>query len=600
MSLPPQGIVFPYKYPFITVSTKGISNGLSDVLNDGAEFGPDTLQGATAPDQYGPPYTQTTGIQEAINYVTGLGGGDIVVEHGTYTATTNIVITGSNIRLRGRGRPTLNMNYNQITNNNTSGQNNVTIENFIMNNAAINMTTPGAFPPNNSHLKLRNIVINNNLQGVSPVGVLINSWFDVLLEDFYLYENGKPSSGSDAMGLGSNVRFVWNRGYVYAPNIGGAAINWQGGWYSTSTPPAQVDMAGYDILPFGTTGALNVNYDFINVGMVGDWTVLSVYPWAWSIRLRGCELTSTYNSGQLYGLISIQEANNANNFDITIEDNILKNNPQGSSPSNAFIAITSFSSDAYITLKNVEVQNYWNGWVALVYLIGGSFYHVIADGIKIIDFDNGPNSGVGIPLLGTTQSPSYEALYNNVNYLSVNGYAFAGAPGAPSLFALQANGNGEFEKLIARNVSIRSAVTLVSKWAPLYFNGTSAVDAEGSLVDIEVNGRRFFAPLDNYPQPAVVPITSTEQVPHFYVTPPTPSVPASGTAQKNTNPYTVEVYLSGGSATEVQVTRGNTTYTVWSSSSATAIPPLVIRLNPGDSITITYSTAPTWTWAAAE
>jgi hypothetical protein len=42
--------------PWITVSAKGISNGLSDIPNDGADFGPDT------------PGTQTTGIQEAINY----------------------------------------------------------------------------------------------------------------------------------------------------------------------------------------------------------------------------------------------------------------------------------------------------------------------------------------------------------------------------------------------------------------------------------------------------------------------------------------------------------------------------------------------------
>jgi len=68
MNIPPQGIVLPYRHPYITVSANGISNGLSDILNDGADFGPDTLLNATLPDQYGPPYTQTTGIQEAWNY----------------------------------------------------------------------------------------------------------------------------------------------------------------------------------------------------------------------------------------------------------------------------------------------------------------------------------------------------------------------------------------------------------------------------------------------------------------------------------------------------------------------------------------------------
>jgi len=58
--------------PYITVSARGISNGLSDIYNDGADFGPDTLLNANSPNQYGPPYTQTAGIQEAINYVLSL------------------------------------------------------------------------------------------------------------------------------------------------------------------------------------------------------------------------------------------------------------------------------------------------------------------------------------------------------------------------------------------------------------------------------------------------------------------------------------------------------------------------------------------------
>jgi len=538
--------------------------------------------------------TQTSGIQEAINYTTNLGGGDIVVSYGIYTVTTNIVITGSNIRLMGHGKPTLNMNYNQITNNGTSGQNNVTIENFILNNASINITAPGAFPPNNSHLKLRNIVINNNLQGVPAISTVINGWFDVLLEDFYLYDTGTPSKGSDAMGLGANIRFVWNRGYIYAPSIGGAAINWQGSPQNTSTPPAQVDMAGYDIEPFGTTGATNINYDFINVGMVGDVTLLSVYPEAWDIRFRGCELTSTYNSGNLFGLIAIQEANSLNNFDITIEDSVIKSSTQNNPP---LILATSFSSDVYITLRNVEVQNYYNGTTVLVELVNGSFYHIIADGIKIIDFSTATG---GVQLLSAmNSSPAYDALFNNVEYLSINGYVHDASGGGTGLFT--PSPTGQFERIIARNISLRSTVPLANapnnSWALLNFYGSGTVDAEGSLIDIEVNGRRFVIPLDNFVYGAgSVPISSTEQIPHFYVTPTTPSVPASGTAQKNTNAYTVEVYLSGGLATEVQVTRGKTTYTVWNSSTAIAIPPLTIRLDPGDSITITYSTAPSWIW----
>ena len=51
---------------YISVSAKGIINGLSNIPNDGADFGPDTYN----PDYTGSgiPYTQTSGIQEAVNY----------------------------------------------------------------------------------------------------------------------------------------------------------------------------------------------------------------------------------------------------------------------------------------------------------------------------------------------------------------------------------------------------------------------------------------------------------------------------------------------------------------------------------------------------
>ena len=52
--------------PYITVSAKGMINGLSNIPNDGADFGPDTTLGATAPGQYGSPYTETTGWAEAV------------------------------------------------------------------------------------------------------------------------------------------------------------------------------------------------------------------------------------------------------------------------------------------------------------------------------------------------------------------------------------------------------------------------------------------------------------------------------------------------------------------------------------------------------
>ncbi len=82
--------------PYITVSAKGIANGLSDIPNDGADFGPDT------------PGTQTSGIQEAYNYLNSNGGGTIQLTPGVFLLNTNIVQPSngfSNILLRGASAP---------------------------------------------------------------------------------------------------------------------------------------------------------------------------------------------------------------------------------------------------------------------------------------------------------------------------------------------------------------------------------------------------------------------------------------------------------------------------------------------------------------
>ena len=78
--------------------------------------------------------------------------------------------------------------------------------------------------------------------------------------------------------------------------------------------------------------------------------------------------------------------------------------------------------------------------------------------------------------------------------------------------------------------------------------------------------------------------------------PTTPSVPTSGTAQENTNSYAVDAYIYGGDVTEIQITRNGTTYTVFSNSSGVAMSGQSYKLNPSDSITVTYTTAPDWTW----
>ena len=87
--------------PYITVSAKGMINGLSNIPNDGADFGPDTTLNATSPRQYGAPYTKTSGIQEAQNYLS--KGGHIVLGNGDFYIYDTITISNNNIIISGAG-----------------------------------------------------------------------------------------------------------------------------------------------------------------------------------------------------------------------------------------------------------------------------------------------------------------------------------------------------------------------------------------------------------------------------------------------------------------------------------------------------------------
>ena len=101
----------------VNVTSKGIINGLSVLPNDGkGGFGPDTTSGATAPGQYGGTYTETTGLQEAVNYGISLSpdsyhnpGVTIQLLRGDFYLNTDLYVydPGGNVNgisLKGSGR----------------------------------------------------------------------------------------------------------------------------------------------------------------------------------------------------------------------------------------------------------------------------------------------------------------------------------------------------------------------------------------------------------------------------------------------------------------------------------------------------------------
>jgi len=257
-SNPPFTSNFPVKstkLPYVTVSAKGMSNGLSDIPNDGFDFGPDTMLGATSKDQYGPPYTQTSGIQEAFNYLQQFNGGEIKFASGIYYVNETATFTSQGaVKISGirpnfvRGLPlfengtiivagqNLSSTAPMLQFLNTSNGNNdgfVTLEDM----GFIGVYTPigGIIPsqnvyPHNPAIQLGNTTANegggpvamylNNLKiVVAGVGILIYSGGGpVYLDNLHLDGNGIGINSYSQLQAGKLQFFANNYYNIYLNN----------------------------------------------------------------------------------------------------------------------------------------------------------------------------------------------------------------------------------------------------------------------------------------------------------------------------------------------------------------------------------------------
>jgi len=145
-------------------------------------------------------------------------------------------------------------------------------------------------------------------------------------------------------------------------------------------------------------------------------------------------------------------------------------------------------------------------------------------------------------------------------------------------------------KSVTQTDTILRLVTDIAGYA-LYFWGTSSSQAVTISGDVAKSAGAI-APAGSQPTSAFVRIENLVGFnPVGFIT--APAVPASGTTNTvtNTNPYPVEVFINGA-VTGIYVTPAGQTQTQIFGSVSNA----TVRLNPGDAIALTYTTAPTWTW----
>ena len=463
--------------PFITVSAKGRSNGLSTKINDGADFVPDTTLNATSPSQTGSPYTQTNGRQEAVNYASTFNPILTVrLLDGIHSASATTYLPAG-IKILGNGINTI-------------------------------------ISPNDTSLIVFKNYQNEGFQEISNMAF-----------------NGLSYRGIDM----SNFTSTNNGVNIYVHDIR----------FNIEYTDCQIDM--------DNTGQSLVE----NIWNTGSGTT-STYSLRWNVNgetIRIINFIDGSTNGMLLSADSIRIIQSQinritlNTYFQPIRDfSFIQGTLNGYATANPTFAFTANSGES-TSINNFHLQDviWQQGTMNAIFDLSqmlGSLYFMYAAFDNVM-FNDGDRS---IPVSWTNTLPSGAGI-------GWTGYI----PFKISLKNIAFNSWGTFEKPTGAIYYQTPPFTQNTNFSGILFN-------------------------------KVLPMG-------------TPAVPASGTAQYNPNPMPVKIYIYDGVVTKIQITtlsNNGVPVTVFSNSTGVALSGQVFELDTNDSITITYTTAPTWVWMPSD
>jgi hypothetical protein len=602
--------------PSIIVSAKGVVNGLSDIINGGSQFGPDTMLGATSPNQTGAPYTQTLGMQEAANYAAATGTYHVKLMYGTYV---------------WQGTPTA-----QIT-------------------QCVNV--PEGVTIKGSGIDKTIITITNSTDAFN-IPFALNSHTRITGMTFNMQNNNNSSYTPDAIYISNPSQYVEIDHNKFINQATAWFIQFQATFNSSSPPSGYIEKVRIHNniinanIPSGTSanecvGVSNSrNVDIYNNTFIADGSNMtngfySIYDYS--------RHTHVYNNRFIiYGTAHSPVMNFSDTYDAYFENNtIVSNNTTGPSVigiqnsskyvyirDNMIIGpltsnIAGFSSLIILGLGANAVENGsggpdgnvsqnagWNDYIVIKdnYVVGilGLFQFAFSGNqnfnyLEVSGNTFGTLREYGNPFTYASQNNGIFIYRNNMEIGDI--IAGAGAVGIgtaqldiamPSGYTLQQaiiEGNRfpnatDFASTTAfNNTVIQNVQNLIFKDNIMYNNST--ITSPTSLASwYQLSGITAYSRVHNYDG-------ASGKVLEQMFAPTTPAVPSTGTPQQNTNQFPVEVALYGGTVTEIQITRNGTLYTVFSTATGIALAGQGYRLDPGDSITVTYTAAPTWIWLPA-
>ena len=312
--------------PEITVSAKGIVNGTSVYLNDGADFGPDTKLGTTTPEQYGPPYTATSGIQEALNTKKNvrLIDGQFNVSSPSIMSTYGQKLIGSSHGIGGgnpAGGSVINVtasNIDAIQIDGSAGDlGELEIGDFLIlfdvssSGHAINCINPVA----NESLFVKSYIRRISVHNCSTTAFNFTNFFNSVFESLNTYDcNGilDISSYGDGQDVAGNSTFIDIKDFGSSLTQTNSNITINGSASSTNGGGVQqIAFIRPEIEVYSAVPALNIN----NANNI-SFSVMDFDQYTTALPTNIIELSTAYNIS-FYDLMFGMNANLSTNMEFT-------------------------------------------------------------------------------------------------------------------------------------------------------------------------------------------------------------------------------------------------------------------------------------------
>ena len=548
--------------PYITVSSKGRSNGLSDKINDGADFGPDTMQAATSPSQTGSSYSKSLGFQETLDYARANNIHKIVAI-GNFVLDTNFgnLWSGNNLTM---------MRFDMTASGQSADLNNLEID---LSGAYFTITSAlqeQLQNTNENFFMFYSIGTSNTISNIHIHGGRIDGGNFISSTPYYIRCVGITGASGLEVNDMSFTNFISNGNFIWIFGMNGVDV--------------------HDNYMLNTAGDV-VDYDFVNGGSFHDNVILGFGGYNNNSQ-SGPAINIANNSSNvgIYNNVMIsvygESPNYFGNAAITLllnsgesQSNIVM---EGNITDTTLLKIYGNNTSPYPTINNLSItNNFVYTELPVEYVFIYPVYSMTLTNL-LIESNNALISNI----ISSIYSSAIQI--QSVNYGIIKNNTIIGNNAIP----------------IANGIQYLTSSNLVIEGNYFNFNVTYFL-TDGSITSPSTNvivrnnytpngtvyygNTKFLLTEDNFTPLGIKLTLSNVQIS-------TPAVPASGTAQQNTYPYPVNVYLYGGTVTEIQLTRNGTAYTVFSNATGLALSGQVYKLNPSDSITVTYTSAPTWEW----